>query len=422
MLAAAGAGGVVAAIAAPGVRFDSNVVEMRNPDTESVQAFRELLRDSTTSPWYVDVIAADLEAADARARELAGLGVVERAVTLLDYVPSDQEAKLEILADTAYLLDVPAPRHRPEAPTPEEQVHALRDLAAALGVDWVDTSRAPIARSARLLRDRLRATLERLEGDPDPAATLDELEAALLGRLPQRLEALRVALGTPPVTLEDLPRDLRERMQAEDGRARIQVFPREDLSDDRALAAFVEAIRAVEPEATGLPVNVVEFGRATARSLRQALTWALAAIALVLALLWRRPVEAGLVLAPLLLAGLYTVGVMVAGDLAFNFANVIVLPLLLGIGVDSGIHLVARARRPVARGLVDTVTARAVLWSAVTTLVSFATLSLSGHRGIASLGLLLVIGMAATLVTMLSVLPALLATFGLPREDVEGPS
>ena len=118
-------------------------------------------------------------------------------------------------------------------------------------------------------------------------------------------------------------------------------------------------------------------------------------------------------LAPLCLAAVWTVAVMVVLQLPFNFGNVVVLPLLLGIGVDSGIHLVQRARSGVGAALLSqSVTARAVLFSAITTGVSFSSLALSGHRGIQSLGELLVIGLAITLACMLGVLPAAVATLG----------
>jgi hopanoid biosynthesis associated RND transporter like protein HpnN len=413
VIASAGALGIASAFLAPGIRFDSNVVKMRNPSTESVRAFEDLLRDGDRTPWFVDVVAPDLGAADAAARELAELPEVERTATLSDYVPSDQDEKLDLLADLAFLLDVPG-RVSPDEPDTAEQVAALQNLALALEVEWVDSSDAPLARSALLLRRRLANLLSHLEDDRDPEAELAELDGLLLARLPERLAALRRALEPGTIQIEDLPADLVSRMRDADDRARIQVFPREDMRDDRALSAFVAAVRTLEPEATGLPVNIVEFGRATSSSLQEALGWALGLIGLLLFALWRRPVDALLVLAPLGLAGLLTIGTMIALDEPLNFVNVIVLPLLLGIGVDSGIHLVQRSRFPLLpeEPLAGTVTGRAVLWSAFTTLASFSTLALSGHRGIASLGQLLVLGMAATLLCMLVVLPALLHRLG----------
>jgi hopanoid biosynthesis associated RND transporter like protein HpnN len=410
--AALGRGG---APASPQIRFDSNVVNMRNPATESVQTFEDLLEDGDRTPWFVDVVAADLTAAEAAAARLDPLPEVERTATLADYVPGDQDEKLALLEELTFLLDVPG-RAPTADPTPAEQIAALEGLSRTLDVEWVEASDSPLARSARLLRGRLAKLLSHLETD-EPDAALAELESLLLARLPERLATLRKALDPGPVTIADLPPDLTERMQDATGRARIQVFPREDMRDDRTLAAFVAAVRTLEPEATGLPVNVVEFGRATASSLREALSWALALIALLIFVLWRRPADVLLVLSPLALAGALIVGAMVLLGRPFNFVNVIVLPLLLGIGVDSGIHLVQRARRPLPPGepLAGTVTGRAVLWSAFTTLTSFSTLALSAHRGIASLGHLLVLGMAATLVCMLVVLPAVLHRLGRVR-------
>ena len=168
---------------------------------------------------------------------------------------------------------------------------------------------------------------------------------------------------------------------------------------------------AVADRPTGLAVNLVEFSRVTVESLTQALTTAVGLIALLLFGLWRRAGEMALVLAPLALGASLSVGAMVAFGISFNFANVIVLPLMLGIGVDSAIHLVHRARNETlaVSGLMSTTTARAVFYSALTTIVSFGTLAFSSHRGMASLGNLLVIGMVSTLLANLVVLPALLA-------------
>lgn len=159
-----------------------------------------------------------------------------------------------------------------------------------------------------------------------------------------------------------------------------------------------------------MSINVVEFGRATVRSLKQALVSAVAAIALLLTLLWRRPTEMLLVMAPLTLGTLLTCAAMVALGASFNFANIIVIPLLLGIGVDSAIHLVHRADVGTQGegGLLGTTTARAIFYSAFTTIASFGALAFSSHRGLASLGVLLVVGLLFMLISTLIVLPALI--------------
>ena len=396
---------------APRVRFDSNVVGLRDPRTESVQTWNDLLASGTASPWYADVLEPDLSAAERTGARLQALPEVSQTLTIRSYIPDRQEEKREILDDLAFLFDVPpGTDDPPPVVSPQEQVAALRSLYATLESPAVARDRSPGGAVARRLRGQLATFLERVAQEPDPRRPLHELEVSLLGNFRQEFASVREALSPQPITQESLPPRLVERMLAPDGSARLQVFPVADLSRGRALTAFVSAVQSVVPEATGLPVNVVEFGRATTRSLRQAVAIALSLIAVLLLVLWRSPGDALRALFPLGLAGLWTAGLVAAIDLPFNFVNVVVLPLLLGIGVDSGIHLVGRARRGLTPevGLTDTATARAVFWSAITTLVSFGSLGLAGHRGVASLGALLVIGMSCTLLTNLGVLPALL--------------
>jgi hopanoid biosynthesis associated RND transporter like protein HpnN len=396
----------------PRAEFDPDVVKMRDPDTESVQAFRDLLDDNDRlSPWFANVLAPDLPSAIRMAEQLRNLEPVSHTVTLQDYVPAEQEEKREILEDLAFLLDVlPAdPASRPQ-PSLEEQVSALRELRDFLaGADPEDSS--SLAASVQLLRAQLGRFLERAEASGDPEAALKSLEELLLGGFPQLIGELRSALTPGPVGLEDLPPELVARMIAPDGQARIQVFPRENLNQPLALERFVDAILETAPRATGLAVNMVVFGHVTVASLKQALVSALLAIGLILWLLWRRVTEMLLVLVPLLLGSTVTLASMVVLAIPFNFANVIVIPLVLGLGVDSGIHLVHRARSEALEPgvLMGTTTARAVFYSALTTVVSFGSLSFSSHPGMASLGQLLVIGMLFTLLANLVVLPALLA-------------
>ncbi len=409
---------VVAVALLPRTRFDSNVVALRDPSTESVRTFEDLLASGQSSPWTIELLSPDLEDAEHRAERLEELEVVERATTLADYVPTEQEEKLEILADLALIFEAPTAPPTASEPDLQEQLDALASLASVLGGVRYDGSL--LAETARRLREEITSFLERVGSSSEPEAELARLEELLLGGFPERMRRLRASLAAEPVGLEDLPETLVSRMRSEDGTLRIQVFPRGDLRDAVQLAHFVAEVRELEPAATGLPVNIVEFGRYTAKSLREAFLGALGAIALLLLLLWRRPLDAALALAPVTMAALVSVATMALLDRPFNFANVIVLPLLLGVGVDSGIHLVRRARSSeVALG--STATARAVFFSAITTLVSFGSLALAGHRGTASLGVLLVIGMLWTLACNLIMLPALLSWSARPSAQA-GPT
>ena len=404
--------GAIAVSLLPGVRFDVNVVEMRDPSTESVQTFKDLLENSDTSPWYLNVLAPDLESAEAVAGELRKLERVDRAITLASYVPDDQDEKLEILADVAFLIEPPPmpPGGFPD-PTVAEQVAALRELYAYLGQPTFAATDRPLASSIQRLRQHLSVFLERVERDGRPDEALAELERVLLGSFPDQLARLRRALEPGRIELDSLPRELVDRMRSEGGIARVQVLPATNLEELEDFEGFVEDVKAVAPTAAGVPLNLVEFGEVTARSFRQALVSAFVLIALLLWLLWRSFADMVLVMVPLSLGAAITGAALVVLDIRFDFTNVIVIPLLLGIGVDSAIHLVQRSKEGGAYSeqLMASASARAIWYSALTTVVSFGSLGFAGHNGMSGLGIALTIGLISTTACVLIVLPALLS-------------
>ncbi|NNM01346.1 MAG: MMPL family transporter, partial [Gammaproteobacteria bacterium] len=230
------------------------------------------------------------------------------------------------------------------------------------------------------------------------------------------------ALAPFPVALETLPPEIKDRWISADGSYRIEISPRENLDDNGALEAFVAAVRgAVESPATGAPIINLEAGDAVVTAFLQAFVSALVAISLLLWLLLRQLREVMLALAPLLLAGLFTCAITVAAGTPFNFANIIALPLLLGIGVDNALHMLHRYRTDLpAHGLIlSTSTARAVWFSALTTSCGFGNLAVSPHLGTASMGVLLTIGVIVTLLCTLFVLPSMLVVMPLKRKTGE---
>jgi predicted RND superfamily exporter protein len=267
----------------------------------------------------------------------------------------------------------------------------------------------PIVRSAERLRERLLALLDRM-ADASSALDIDALENDLFGELPDALDGVLDALPTRTVTLEDLPPDLMRRYLAPDGTARVEVFSDTNLNEPGALERFSDLIHSVWPDAGGPAAGTVALARAIVGSLRQALATAVVVIIVLLLILWRSIKYTLITLTPLLVGGVTTASVSILADLHFNFANIIVLPLILGIGVDSGIHLVHRHRTGLggARSLLETSTATAVLFSALTTIASFSTLALSNHLGIASLGQMLTLGIVLMLAANVIVLPAIL--------------
>jgi predicted RND superfamily exporter protein len=243
---------------------------------------------------------------------------------------------------------------------------------------------------------------------------MDDIERDLLSLLPGSMQSLSTSIEASEFNQDQLPESLRTRWLSQAGQYQIAIYPAENINDNQALRRFVRAVQEELPQATGAPIISLEAGEAVVEAFIMAFSLALAGIAVILWVMLRSLSSTVLVLTPLLLAALFTVAATVLMGVEFNFANIIALPLLLGIGIDSGLHMVQRSRRQVdgARheDLMHSSTTRAIFYSALTTLVGFGSLAFSTHQGTASMGVLLTIGLALTLICVLVILPVLLAT------------
>ncbi|MDJ0786340.1 MAG: MMPL family transporter [Myxococcota bacterium] len=397
----------------PSLRFDSNPIRLREPSAPSVQLFDELLADGDAVIWNVSGLAADLESASELAARLEALPSVDRTLTIGDFVPplAEQRESLDVLDDLSYLL-LPSLSARPIPPPPPEQTRlALLRLEERMGS--LEGSPALVSAATRL-EEALGVFLE------DGGTRVEDLERGLVGTLPAQLDRLRRALTPEEIRVASLPASIRADWITADGRVRVESFPALDLDEPGALDRYVDEVLSVTPGGYGEAYTIQRSGQAVALSLRIALSVAAVGITLLLFVVWRGSGDTLLVLLPLGLAALLTTASSVWIGLPLNFANVIVIPLLLGMGVDSSIHLVHRLRAGAlpSEGLLATTTARAVWLSALTTGASFASLGLSTHPGLASLGRLLVLGLGWILVSNLVFLPALLAWLDARRARV----
>jgi len=398
VLTAASVLGLAALSTLPFAGFDDDPFNLRDPGTESVSTLNSLAGDPRVQPYSADLLAPDLAHAKTLAAKLELLPEVGAAVTIADFIPTQQDDKLAVIEEMSFFL-LPL----------FQGAGATVPLDSASRQDALDRLRASLGRAEGALAAPAGRMLTALdEIGPDPKRLL-AMETALLSGLRARIDDLGEALEARPVGLEDLPARLRERNLTADGRARIEIVPREDLRDAAARRRFVDAVVDLAPSASGAPITITEAGRAVVRAFLEAAGIAFLAISILLLIVLRSARDSALVLGPLVLAALLTVAATVVFGVPFNFANVIVLPLLFGLGVAGGIHVVVRARDAGASGLAATSTPRAVVMSSLTTIASFSALALSSHRGTASMGVLLTIAIALTLVTTLVVLPALLA-------------
>ena len=388
------------------LQFDFNPLNLRNPRAESIATYLELRQDPATNAHTVQVLAPSVEQARAVAVKLAALPQVSRTTTIDSFVPDNQSEKLKLIGDAARTL---APALRPagvkSAPSDADRVNVLNATAANL-IRVAGQDNGPGAIAAK----RLAQALTKLAA-ADAAARV-KAEDAFIRPLRADLDQLRDLLQAKQVTLETLPADIIETWVTKNGQARVDVAPKGDPNDNDNLRAFARAILSAEPSATGEAIGILESGDTVVSAFLQAGFWALCSIAILLWIVLRRFGDVLLTLVPLLLAGALTLEISVLIGLKLNFANIIALPLLLGVGVAFKIYYVM-AWRAGQTSLLQTSLTRAVFFSALTTATAFGSLWFSSHPGTSSMGKLLALSLVCTMAAAVLFQPALM---GPPRE------
>jgi len=391
-------------------RFDSNPINLRDPDTESVTTFKELLKTKDSSPMTLTVLADNKNEALTLARKLRQLNSVENAITIFDYIPDHQEAKLSILEDLSLVMGLQLTTFPPvRKSSNEDNIAALEKLKQAIDRHLTQKPDDELSLALHLLREDLERFVATLQSasEAETTAKLDKLQFSLLDTLPGTMNMLLKGLKADFVTVDALPKDLAERWLSKDGIYRIMVLPNKDLNNQKNLKDFVTEVRQLAPDATDLPVIYLESGNAIVGAFKQALVSALGAIVVILLLSRRNIKDTLLILLPLLMMGILTGASTVVMDNPFNFANIIVIPLLFGLGVDAGIFIVDRLRNPDREdSVLDTSTARGVVFGEMTTLCSMVSMAFTPHPGLASMGQLLAIGLILMVICTLGVLPA----------------
>ena len=391
---------VAGAACIPLLRFDGDPLHTKNPNSESMRALHLLMADPVTSPYSAEILAPNLAVARSLVQHFEALPLVHDVLYLDSFVPTGQPEKLALIADAAQIL---LPTIAGVAAKPAPDAAAIR--AAALSTV---AALAPVVASLPPADPlvRIEAALRTLGAAPD--AALLAANAALTRFLPAQLDQLRLVLSvTAPATQADIPQEIREQYLLPNGQAHMEVHPRGALNDNLVLHEFVRQVRSVWPDASGAAITIVASAQTIVDAFAVAAMSALAAIALILFVFLRRLSHMLLVLSPLVLSALLTVILVVALPQPLNFANIIALPLLLGVGVSFNIYFVMNWRQGLD-GPLSSPTARAVLFSALTTGTAFGSLAASHHPGTASMGRLLLLSLACTLVATMIFEPALL--------------
>ncbi len=383
------------------LHFDSNPMNLRSQRVESVATFLDLNRDPKTAPNKIETIAPSLAAARDLKEKILALPEVDHVDSIDSLIPADQDAKLTLISRASgELRGALYPRVKP-APTDAETIKALTTAAKAL--------RAAAAKKPAPQTLRFAAALDHLAAaSPDARAKARE---AAFGGFEKLMSQLREALQVNRVTPDNIPPELRADWVSPKGLVRLETTPKGDSNDRLVMARFADAMLAIAPESSGAPIIISEAGRTVTRAFLEAGVYAFLAVFLILAVALRNPMDVALTLGPLVLAGVMSFQAAEMLGISLNFANIIALPLMFGVGVAFHIYYVIAWRKGVVDMLASSLT-RAIFFSSLTTGTAFGSLFLSSHPGTASMGEFLTISLFFTLLAAFIIVPAFL---GPPR-------
>ncbi|MFZ2407793.1 MAG: MMPL family transporter, partial [Methylobacter sp.] len=399
--------GIGACFVLTDLTFDYNPINLRDPHSESVVTIKELLKSKTDSPFALTALANNLEAADKITARLAQQPSVHETVTLANFVAKDQDEKLATIEDLNLMLGGQLENFDSTLDTANQQA-ALIKFNEALKKAIAEKYPNVPQQTLQQLQQRVEAFIQKADSAPTPTADYIQLEKNILGLLPFTIERLRTSLTATAFGLDDLPSEIRSHWISAGGLYRVLITPEKDQNKPENLKEFVTQVQSVDNTVSGLPIINQAGGDAIVKAFIKAFSGAFIAIVLLLLLMYRSVRKTLLIIMPLLLAALLTGATNVLLDNPFNFANIIALPLLLGMGIDSSILIMHRHHSSSGEdeNLLQSSTTRGIIFSSITTLCSFSSLAFTAHQGMASMGLVLAIGLTFTVMCSLIVLPA----------------
>ncbi len=398
-------------------RFNYNLLELQAKGLESVEYEEHLIRSSDESTWYAIMTADNLDDVTRLTKSLETMPSVSKVESILDFIPQEQAQKSALYARAANALDdIPVSDSVTTGPDPNSLINALDDLSSVLeGLEeklFTSGAGAELALIGQCIT-QIQSSLDILEHDPANASRLTVFQGQLCSNIIETLQQLKRWLNTKTVIPTNLPVSIRDIHVGKDGRYQIKVSPSENVWDFEKLEHFVSDLRRVDPEVSGVPVGVLESARLMHRTFLFA---AALTVGLVSLILWFYSYSLRYVLLTLLPLGvsmLWLLELMGMFGLNFNLANFFAIPILIAIGVDGGVHLLARWKELQGNGgLFFTSTPTAVTLSFATTMIGFGGLLFAHHRGLASLGAVMVLGSLMGMLASLLVLPPALKFFG----------
>jgi hypothetical protein len=424
----------LAATQIPKVYFDYNLIKMQSPSLSSVVFEQKLIDSADKSLLYGAVIADSLTNAitlEEKIKKLPTVAEIQPPMELLnDFLNPNQSEKLKLISqikrEVAPLKFSAPDRHPVNLDAFSLTLYGLSGYAGQ-AMTQIGDSDPELTKQFISLRETiedLRKTM--LQGDAtaraENAGKLAEFQQALFADVRATFQSLQNQDDSAPLRVEDLPPALRNRFVSARGKFLLQVYPKYDVWQRDNQEKFIADLRTIDSNVTGTPVQLYEYTTLLKNSYERAAWYSLIAIAIMVFIHFRSVAAVSLSLLPVGIGMFWLLGLMGWSNISFNPANIMTLPLVIGIGVTNGIHILNRFAEEKTPNILSRSTGKAVLVSGLTAIAGFGSLILAKHRGIHSLGNVMAVGIATCMIAGLTFLPALLNLIGRWRPLIKQPS
>ncbi|MCH8208068.1 MAG: MMPL family transporter [Nitrospinae bacterium] len=399
---------VAAAFSFRTLSFDYNLLNLQAKGTEAVQNVMKIIEKSKRATWHAAMITDSFEEARKKYKEVKAIPEVGKVESILSAVPEDQEEKIKIVETiTPWIEDLET--------EPEDEIFSLKGLEKTmkkirfkLRKKEEDDNDDYVYQASQLVK-QFQADLKKA-APKQAEKSLENFSSLLFKDYRNKLNDLQKAANPTLVKIEELPSNLRERFISAKGKYLLLIFPDINIWERPAMESFLGQLREIDPRVTGNAVHMYESSKLMINGYVNGGIYAMTAIVIFLLASFRNIRTVILILLPTLVGSVWTVGIMDVFGIRFNMANLVILPLIIGIGVVNGVHIVNRYREDEDKGttILSKSTGQAVVLSSLTTMIGFGSLMVADHQGVYSLGLVLTIGVGSCLLTSITLLPALL--------------
>ncbi|HEY5915739.1 MAG TPA: MMPL family transporter [Verrucomicrobiae bacterium] len=420
----------VAATQVHRVYFDYDLLHMQSAGLPAVEFEKKLLRSADKSVLFGAVTATNLAQAAALEEQLTNLPAVASVDSITRFLSEDQTIKLQTVREIKADLASVSFRDPDESPVDVTALSTtLYSLNGYLGSAQAEVQKEDPGLASQF--DSLHAAVaalrkEILRGSPEEVQTrsakLAAFQRAFFTDVQTTFEALKHQDTDAPLRVQDLPQALHDRFIGVTGKHLLMVYPKKDVWQRENQKEFIDQVQALYPNVTGTPVQLYYYTDLLKRSYEEAARYSLIAIVILILFHFRSPLCVALALVPVGVGFLWLSGLMAVFGVPLNPANIMTLPLVIGIGVTNGIHILNRYAEEQTPSILARSTGKAVLVSGLTAIAGFGSLILAKHQGIQSLGYVMSVGLATCMIAGLTFLPALLSLLTRPQKATKQPS